>query len=343
MQSSATCCQDQWRIALDSSQHAFKAVPMLKSHTVLFCLFALCSPSVLVRAEDTLVVLQSAPGQKKSGQGAESKSSCREVLNSAPQSWQDQTEMGRCHFVAGEYTEAAGSFEKAVQLRPNDAEILSWLGRSYLQDRHPEKVFELMSRATPTTVNSAVAHMLLARAYDTQDKLNEARQEIQQALEIDPHCRGAHFALGFIAWTIRDLQTAEKEFRQELNLNSRLDLVFYYLAETLEVVGKLDEAEAVLSRMGGEAPNSYLYHFGVGKLNEHKRNFEKAAEGFREAIPLDPKNPEAHYHLALALRRLGETAQANDEFELSNRLGAEMRPRFSQGMGGMRPRLPDFD
>jgi Flp pilus assembly protein TadD len=316
---------------------------MPRSYTVLFCLFALCFSSVLVHAEDALLVHQSAEGQKKSAQGADSKSSCRDVLNSAPRSWQGQMEMGRCHFIAGEYTEAAGSFEKALQLSPDNPEILHWLGRSYLQDRHPEKVFELMSRVTPTTANSAVAHMLLARAYDAEDKLDEARHEIQQALEIDPQCRGAHFALGFIAWTIRDLETAEKEFRQELNLNSHVDLTFYYLAETLELQGKLADAETVLTQMGREAPNSYLYHFGVGKLNEHKGNFAKAAEGFREAIPLDPKNPEAHYHLALALRRLGETAQANEEFELCNRLRAEMPPQVTQGMGRMRPHLPDFD
>jgi Flp pilus assembly protein TadD len=173
--------------------------------------------------------------------------------------------------------------------------------------------------------------------------MDEARGELQRALAIDPHCRGAHFALGFIAWTTRDLESAEKEFRRELALDPREGLAFYYLAETLEVQGKLDEAQTVLKRMGREAPNTYLYHFGVGKMNEYNRNFEAAAVEFREAIRLDPKQSEAHYHLALALRKLGETVQANQEFGLSNQLRVDMRSGSGQGMGKMRPHLPDFD
>ena len=173
--------------------------------------------------------------------------------------------------------------------------------------------------------------------------MDEARGELQRALAIDPHCRGAHFALGLIAWTTRDLETAEKEFRRELAFDSRQGSAFYYLAETLEVQGKLGEAQTVLKQMGRVAPNSYLYHFGIGKMDEYNRNFEAAAGEFREAIRLDPKQPEAHYHLALALRKLGETVQANQEFALCNRLRVDMRSGSGQGMGKMRPHLPDFD
>jgi Flp pilus assembly protein TadD len=95
--------------------------------------------------------------------------------------------------------------------------------------------------------------------------------------------------------------------------------------------------------MGREAPSTYLYHFAVGKMNEYNRNFEAAAVEFREAIRLDPKQSEAHYHLALVLRKLGETAQANQEFGLSNQLRVDMRSGSGQGMGKMRPHLPDFD
>ena len=65
-------------------------------------------------------------------------------------------------------------------------------------------------------------------------------------------------------------------------------------AETSEVQGKLDETQTVLKQMGREAPNTCLYHFGVGKLNEHNRNLEAAAAEFRQAIRLDPKPSEAH-------------------------------------------------
>jgi tetratricopeptide (TPR) repeat protein len=266
-----------------------------------------------------------------------------EILKQRPKNLEANLGLGRAYFHCGQHAQAADSFERALQLQPGNAEIVQWLGKSYLRARAPQKVLELFSREDSLVGHFAWAHLLLARAFDAQDKLDEARGELQRALAIDPHCQGAHFALGFIAWTTRDLETAEREFRRELALDSREDLAFYYLAETLEVQGKLDEAQTVLKRMGHEAPNTYLYHFGVGKLNEYSRNFEAAAGEFREAIRLDPKQSEAHYHLALALGKLGETAQANQELELSNRLRGDMRSGSGQGMGKMRPHLSDLD
>lgn len=267
----------------------------------------------------------------------------RTVLKGEPKSLQANVGLGRAYFHSNQYPEAADSFGRALQLSPGNAEIVQWLAKSYLRMSEPQKVVELLSHADSIAGHFAWAHLLLAHAFDAQDKLGEATGELQRALALDPHCRGAHFALGFIAWTTRDLETAEKEFRQELALGSREYLTFYYLAETMEVQGKLDEAESVLKKMGSEAPETYLHHLAVGKLDERKQNFETAAGEFRAAIRLDPRQSEAHYHLAVVLRKLGETAQANQEFDLSNQLRVGMSPGSGQGMGRMRPHLPDFD
>ncbi len=265
------------------------------------------------------------------------------ILKGEPKNLEANLGLGRAYFHSGKSVDAADSFERALQLQPGNPEIVEWLSKSYLRARAPQKVVELLSRQDSLAGHFAWAHLLLARAFDAQDMLDEARGELQRTLAIDPQCRGAHFALGFIAWTTRDLGTAEKEFRRELALDSREDSAFYYLAETLEVRGKLDEAQTVLRRMGREAPKTYLYHLGMGKINEYNHNFEAAAVEFREAIQLDPKQIEAHYHLARALSKLGETVQANQEFALSNKLRGDMGFGSGQGMGGMRPRLPDFD
>lgn len=265
------------------------------------------------------------------------------VLGREPRNLEANLGLGRAYFRCGQPAQAAESFERALRLQPGNPEIVDWLGKSYLRAREPQKVLELFGHADSRANHYAWAHLLLARAFDAQDKLDAARHELQRALAIDPRCRGAHFALGFIAWTTRDLETAEREFRQELALDSREDLPYYYLADTLEVQGKVEEAQTVLELMAQEVPNTYLYHFGAGKLEEHKGNFQAAAAEFREAIRLDSRQSEAHYHLALALRKLGETAQANQEFGLANQLRLVTRPGSGQGMGRMRPRLPDLE
>jgi Flp pilus assembly protein TadD len=265
------------------------------------------------------------------------------VLRREPRNLEANLGLGSAYFHCGQPGQAAESFERAFQLQSGNPEIVEWLGKSYLRAREPQRVVELLSHEDSPAGHYAWSHLLLGHAFDAQDKLDEARAELQRTLAIDPRCKGAHFALGFIAWTTRDLETAEREFRQELALDSREDLPYYYLAETLEVQGKLDEAQTVLNRMGLEAHNTYLYHFGVGKLDERRGNFEAAAGEFRDAIRLDPKQSQAHYHLGLALRKLGDSERVSHEFGLANQMRVAMRPGSGQGMGRMRPHLPDLD
>jgi tetratricopeptide (TPR) repeat protein len=265
------------------------------------------------------------------------------VLKREPRDLEANLGLGRAYFRCGRPAQAGETFERALQFQPGNAETVEWLGKCYLRAGEPQKVVELLRREDSLASRYAWSHVRLARAFDAQDKLDEARSELQRALAIDPRCQGTHFDLGFIAWTTRDLDTAEREFRQEIALDSREDMPYYYLAETLEVQGKLDETQAVLKQMSGEAPHTYLYHFAVGKLDERRGDFQAAAGEFREAIRLDPKQSEAHYHLALVLRNLGDTAQAMQEFALANKLRLDMKPGSGQGMGKMRPHLPDLD
>ena len=149
--------------------------------------------------------------------------------------------------------------------------------------------------------------------------------------------------MGFIEWCLGELSSAEQELRQELTLDPKETLAMYYLAEVLAKQGKTDDAERVLTRMGKEVPNTYYYHLELGRSYERKGDNSLAAEQYRQAIPLDPRQPEAHYKLAIMLRALHETAQAAEEFQVFSRLETNVPRRMEQPMGRMRPRLPDFD
>jgi tetratricopeptide (TPR) repeat protein len=316
---------------------------MPRVQIVIFGLMAAFCSSILVRAEDTRAALRRAQDLEKAGQSREAILIYREVLHSDPQCPEADVGLGRSYYAIGEYAQAVASFEKGLQLRPGDPEMLNWLGRGYLQEKQPEKVLELVSREGSSSGNSALIHLLLARAYDVQDKFDEAVHEIQQALNLDPRCHGAHFAHGFIAWSTGDLVTAEHELRQEMDLDPHESLAAYYPAEVLEKQGKFAEAEAALTQMGHDASNTYLYHLGVGKVHERKKNYPLAAEYYQEAIRLDPKQLEAHYRLAVVLRALGETAKSNAEFQAFSQLQTHSEIGVGQGMGRMRPHIPDFD
>jgi tetratricopeptide (TPR) repeat protein len=264
----------------------------------------------------------------------------RTVLQADPDNLDATLGLGRAHFLALQYPEAAQRFERALELSPYNEGVLDWLARSYLGSGEPQRAINLLQSQRATVGQSAWAHLLLGHAYESLDKLDDARIELNRALTLNPNCRGAHFALGFIAWTGRDLNAAKAELTKELKLPSYEYLAFYYLAETLELEGKLDQAGLVLKKMGGEAPDTYAHHFALGKWNELKGNFGAAAEEFELAIQIDSQQIEAHYHLAANLRKLGRVSRAEQELNRVYSLRTETHPGTAQGMGKMRPHLP---
>jgi tetratricopeptide (TPR) repeat protein len=310
---------------------------------VLVGLMAALCPLIQGRGQDMRATLQRAEELAQTGKREESIRLFRQMLQSEPQCWQAYVGIGRNHFAAGEYVDAAAAFQKAFELQPSDQELLNWLSRTYLLQHKPEKIAELLSHANSALADSATTHLLLARAYEAQDKLEEARREIGVALRIDPRCHGAHFAQGFIDWSTGELSNAETELRHELDLDPREDLAAYYLGEVLEKQGKLTEAERVLAQMGRAHSNTYLYQLAVGKLYEREKNNPLAVEHYRTAIRLDAQQSEPHYRLAITLRALGETASANQEVQIFSELESHTAKGMGQGMGRMRPHLPDFN
>jgi tetratricopeptide (TPR) repeat protein len=316
---------------------------MAKMRTALYSLLAVLAFWMGGRAEDPRAASCRAADLQKAGHSRESIPIYLEVLRSDPQCLEAEVGLGRSYYALGEYPQAEASFTQALQLRPGNADILNWLGRSYLQENKPEKVLELVGHEGASAGNSALIHLLRARAYDAQDKLEEARGEIERALKLDPRCHGAHFAQGFIAWSTDDLAGAERDFRQELDLDAHESLAAYYLADVLDKRGKTAEAESALTQMGQDAPNTYLYQLAIGKVEERMKKYPLAEEHYRQAIRLAPQEQEAHFHLAVVLRAEGMTAKANAEFQGFNQLQTQMQSGLTHGMGRMRPHLPDFD
>ena len=314
--------------------------PSLRPAALGLLLIFLCHAAA--GADDTTALLRRAQELDKAGQAQQAIALYRDVLRADPQSADAGLGLGRDLYVAGQYAEAMANLEHALKLRPGDPTITNWLGRSYLRQNQPEKVLELTKGAAVGS-DSASLHLLAARAYDALDNLGAARQEIDRALQLNAHCPFAHFALGFLAWGDGDLAAADKGFQFELTRDPHQVVSAYYLSESLCKQDKLDEAESVLTRAAQGGAGAYLLHFGLGKVHERQKDYAAAIAQYREAIRIDSTQSDAHSRLAMLLRARGEREEANLQFQAFRETQMAMDAGMGQGMGRMRPRLPDLD
>ncbi len=97
---------------------------------------------------------------------------------------------GEKFMAASRLPEAEREFKECLSLTPQDADVHLSLGEVYeLQGRHQPAADELENSLR--IKNSAPAHIWLARVYVSLNRLDEARQEGQLALTLDPQNRYA--------------------------------------------------------------------------------------------------------------------------------------------------------
>lgn len=188
-----------------------------------------------------------------------------------------------------------------------------------------------------------------------------ALKAVEQAVALAPESFDAQFALGRARYGAGDPAGAASAFRAAIRLRPADTQARFFLATALEgatdYTGALaayrellalrpESAEghlglgALLVRLGGDnteegtrelqraiALNGDLYEARItlGRTLLQRGRAQQAIEHLERAAALAPNNPEPHYQLAQAYRRLGRRADADRENEIVKQIHAARR------------------
>jgi Flp pilus assembly protein TadD len=195
-----------------------------------------------------------------------------------------------------------------------------------------------------------------------------ALRAVNRAAELSPNSFDAQFSLGRALYGSRDLARAVECFRKSVTLRPTDGRARFFLATTLEELGDYVAAKQAYGELIELQPNSAEGHLGLGVLltKLDANNYSEAISELRKAVSLDsnlyearialgkslikagraaeavehlrhatllaPNNPEPHYQLAIAYRRLGDVAGAArasakvNEINSSRRAGIKSSP-----------------
>lgn len=110
-------------------------------------------------------------------------------------------------------------YEYRLRLNPNDAKALSRLGEQMLFLGKPEEALKHLRRAVQLDDRDDEAHYFLGVLLRTRKQLAEAKAELERALQINPANYKAYGNLGVIYFQEGDLDRAESCFRSALQIN----------------------------------------------------------------------------------------------------------------------------
>ncbi len=152
----------------------------------------------------------------------------------------------------------------------------------------------------------------------------KAREAAVKALRIDASVAEAHTSLALVAENYDyDWQTAEKEFRQAIQLDPGYGTAHQWYAECLSFQGRFDDALTESERARQLDPLSVIIARDHGTILYFSRQYDRAIEQFRTVREMDPDFPRPGALIEAYVQK-GQFADALAELEKWRTHGNEL-------------------
>ena len=198
----------------------------------------------------------------------------------SPDSARVHGELGVGYFNLGEYTLAAGSLERALDILPDYPIALYMLGRSRIERGELEGARKALVQATELRPDHPEILLALGAVDFRLGHLDEATDFFRQTLELAPGNRWAQESLG-ITLSQRGLyEEAIGVFRSSLEQYPGSVTVSYHLASALGSAERLEEAEAVYRAVLELDPEHQGSLLGLADIC-HRTDREEEADALR--------------------------------------------------------------
>ena len=224
--------------------------------------------------------------------------------------------------------EAVSNFNAALAKRPNDPDLLYYLG-------HASGLLSKNSIDTliATHPDSARAHQALAENYFVLRQMPQAEKEFQEALRLRPDMPGLHLELGQVYANSAQWPKAEEEFRAETKLQPGNAEAAYRLGAALLQQGKAPEALAELKRANALKPDMPETLYALGKAASLTGDSATAEKSWTRVIELEKGSSlaaQSHFGLAALYRKQGKADRAQHEMQEFQKLQSTIGPPRSE-------------
>ncbi len=213
-----------------------------------------------------------------------------ETLRRNPDCWMAAYNLGNLRLARGDPEAAVTFFDRAIVLRPGDAEAYTNRGVALRRLGRMEDAIASYREALRRAPVSFSAHFDLGGALAATSRWEEAATQFEAARRIEPDHPGIHSNLAAAL----------------LRIGRPADAVPHFERAVREQSGDV----GTLCNLGVALRNS-------GRIAE-------AVTRFEEALRFRPDSAEVHYNLALALRLSGRMPEALDHYRLARRLKPDL-------------------
>lgn len=173
------------------------------------------------------------------------------------------------------------------------------------------------------------AYIEKAKSHIAQGRYDKATEELNNALQINPHNEEIYFEMGNIGLRMNDDVYAEKQYKKALEINPH----FFYASLEL---GKLhhyrtkcvDLAIKEFERAVQESPSHWEAYYELGIIYKEKGECNCAVKYLEKASELNQEAERAHFEIGKLYRDMDNPGGAIKEFEKILEIGDNRNDTF---------------
>jgi tetratricopeptide (TPR) repeat protein len=236
--------------------------------------------------------------------------------------------LGIAQIQTGQLNEAVANFTAALAKRPNDPDLLYYLGHA--SGLLSKNAIDTLLASFP---DSARAHQALAENYFVLRQMPQAEKEYREALRLRPELPGLHLELGQVFANTARWPEAVEEFRAEAKLQPGNAEAAYRLGSALLQQGQAHQAHLELERADQLKPEMPETLYSLGKAASLDGDAAIAQESWTKLLQIEKAGSlaaQAHFGLATLYRKQGKTAEAQHELQEFQKLQSTIGPPRSE-------------
>ncbi|MBC8283407.1 MAG: tetratricopeptide repeat protein [Nitrospinae bacterium] len=160
----------------------------------------------------------------------------------------------------------------------------------------------------------------LGQAHDKLGNYDQAIEEFQQALKINPNYFFGLNNLGNIYGKQRKYEEAIPYFKKALDQKSDYSPAHYNIARAYHLIGKRQEAIEAYRKAIQYNPYFEQAFYNLAYLAMELSSFDEAIENFNKFLKMQPNHSRAHFGLGNAMMMKGQLDLAMQEYRISGKL-----------------------
>jgi|GEM_PF-1439545 len=231
----------------------------------------------------------------------------QKALNIRPEDAIQNENIGLAYEAIGRWKEAETAYSKAVSVAPEDPIRHNRLGVFYYNQKEYDRAILFYETAIRLQPDNAIYHNNLALAQEYGGHTTQAEISYLKAIELQPENAGYYNDLGVYYHNRGSYDKAIKYYKKAIELQPDFALYHSNLGFTYEALGDTEQALQAYS----QATNFDVAQAGkLAKLQFQLGNFQEAENYARKALQTATDNGLAYDYLAQALEKQGKLAEA---------------------------------